>query len=454
MKSFIMWGMSDSLIVSLSGFRGVVGVSMQPQLALEVGLSLGTWIEKGVVVVGTDSRTSGCMLKSALISGLTAVGIDVIDIGVVPTPTVQQMIRFHGAQAGVVVTASHNPVIWNGLKLMSDAGAFLDVSEFESFYKIFKDRTYALKRWDRMGQVRIDEGALDSHIDVIFQTLDPSLIQNANLSVVIDSNNGAGCEADRRLLDRLNVRYTLLNDEPTGVFSHNPEPVKEHLTEIQSVMASGDYDIGFAQDADADRLVIFDETGHFIGEDYSLAFCMDCILSLSEGTSKSVVVNLSTSKVIEALSTMHQARLVYTKIGESFVTQAIKSQNATVGGEGNGGIIYPKIGWGRDSLVGIVVALHYLAYSRKTVSEIVGGYPKYVMIREKIVVDDSGQVSEFLDHVKQVFFGESLILEDGVKVDFGDKWIHVRPSNTEPIIRLFAEAPTEHEARDLIDSVK
>lgn len=443
--------MSKSLIMSLSGTRGIVGENFHPSVALEIALAFGAWVGKGPVIVGTDSRTSRDMLKSAVVSGLTAVGVDVIDIGIVPTPTVQQMIRHYSASGGIVVTASHNPIIWNGLKLMNQTGSFLDETEYNAFNTLLTDKTYTLAGWDGIGSVTVDEKALDRHIDIIFSKIDPAPIQAAKLSVIVDPNNGAGCEADRLLLERLGVNYTIINGEANGHFSHSPEPVKGNLTQIQSAMAEGSYDIGFVQDADADRLVIFDETGHFIGEDYSLAFGMDHILAQTDGADKSVVVNLSTSKVIEALAEKHQAKLTYTKIGESHVTQGIKSQNATVGGEGNGGIIYPKVGWGRDSLTGIVIALQYLAMSKQSVSTIVSSYPQYVLIRDKFAVENKAQVTEFLDKMKAAFASEKLITEDGVKVDFGDRWIHARPSNTEPIVRLFTEAPTEAEARALIE---
>ena len=442
--------MSKTLIQSLSGTRAVIGDTFHPSIALETAMAFGSWAGKGPVIVGTDSRTSRDMLKGAVLSGLTAVGIDVIDIGIVPTPTVQQMIRYYNAAAGIVVTASHNPIIWNGLKLMNSTGSFLDAEEYDRFQTILNDKSYILATWDKIGKVTIDNKALNRHIDIIFEVVDPKVIQESNLSVVVDPNNGAGCEADRLLLDQLGVDYTIINGEANGHFSHSPEPVKDNLDQIRKVMKEGRFDIGFVQDADADRLVIFDETGHFIGEDYSLAFGMDHILAQTGDSDKSVVVNLSTSKVIEQLADKHGATLTYTKIGESFVTQGIKSQNATVGGEGNGGIIYPKVGWGRDSLAGIVIALQYLAMVKKSVSDIVSTYPQYVMIRNKFSVSTKEEVTIFLNKMKAAFSSEKLITDDGVKVDFGDRWIHARPSNTEPIVRLFTEAPTEEEARELI----
>jgi phosphomannomutase len=443
----------NSLIHSISGTRGIIGGNLHPSVALNIGIAFGTLIGKGPVIVGGDTRTSHAMLKSAIISGLTAVGTDVIDIGKVPTPTVQQMIKKYNAKGGIVVTASHNPVIWNGLKLMNDTGSFLTEPQFEEFNQVLNSTEAPLKAWDKIGNVTVVEDALEDHINLILAKIDPTSIQKAGLKVLIDPNNGAGCIADQILLDRLNVSHTILNRTPNGHFAHDPEPLKQNLSQIITELESGQFDIGFVQDADADRLVILDETGRFIGEDYSLAFCVDYILSEVKDTDKKVVVNLSTSGVIDWVAKKHGATLTQTKIGETNVTQGIKDLGAQVGGEGNGGIIYPAVGWGRDSLVGIVIALKHLAEKKQKVSQIVATYPQFVMLREKQSLEKRDDVAPFLLKVKTAFPTASFNTLDGVKATLSDGWVHVRPSNTEPIVRIFIEAPTKERAEDYLKQV-
>ena len=282
----------NSLIMSMSGTRGVVGGTLTPQIALNTGLAFGSLWKTGTVVVGGDTRTSHDTYKSAVIAGLLAAGVDGVDIGRVPTPTVQQMIHRFNAVAGVVVTASHNPVIWNGLKLMNGSGSFLDDAEYAQFKTIYDTQTWTVGGWDSQGKLSVDPTAMESHVDKILQLIDCSAIRNAGLRVVIDANHGAGAVSDSVLLDRLGVKYDILNAEPTGRFAHDPEPLEKNLSQIKETLAAGGYDIGFVQDADADRLVILDEKGRFIGEDYSLAFCVDHILAIEKEVSPTVVVNL------------------------------------------------------------------------------------------------------------------------------------------------------------------
>lgn len=443
------------LIESLSGFRGIIGDSLTPEVALKIAKGYGTFLGKGPVIVGGDTRVSYTMIKNCVVSGLLAVGIDVIDIGQVTTPTVQQMIKHHNATGGMVITASHNPIPYNGIKLMDGSGSFITQDEYDRFYALYHS-DISTQSWDKLGTYTVDTTALDTHVDIVINGLDVSAIRDAKLNVLIDANNGAGALADPILMDRLGVNYTIINKEPNGLFSHDPEPLKENLSDIISELKKGHYDIGFVQDADADRLVILDENGRFIGEDYSLAFCIDYILSHSKDDTKdnTVVINLSTSSIIEDIATKYSAKTVYTKIGEPNVTQGIKDHNAVVGGEGNGGVIYPKIGWGRDSLVGMVIALKHLAQAKRPVSEIVNEYPQYIMARAKHPLERRELINPVLEKVKAHFKDYPQNSEDGIKVTLSNSWIHIRPSNTEPILRIFAEAPTQQDAEALITSVK
>lgn len=432
----------EQLVLSISGTRGVVGSTLTPELALKTGKAFGAYLGKGPVIIGCDTRTSGDMLKAAVVAGLTSVGIDIIDIGIVPTPTVQQAILHHKANGGIVITASHNPQIWNGIKLMSSEGSFLNeaqYAEYNTFYA--KPDTAKLSDWQTVGKVTVDTTAIDVHIDRVLSVIDPEPIRKSGLKVLIDPNNGTGCVANPKLFARLGVQYDMLHAEPTGIFSHSPEPLKENVSAIMERMKQGGYDIGFIQDADADRLVVLAEDGTFIGEDNSLGISIDHILQIDPTPNKTVVVNLSTSNVIKDIADRYGATLYYTKIGEANVTEKMKAINATVGGEGNGGVMYPAIGWGRDSLAGMTIALHYLATSKKKVSDIVATFPKYVMLRDKIQLTSRDQVGTLLESAKKAFPTTPADELDGLKFMMGDRWLHIRPSNTEPIVRVFIEAP-------------
>lgn len=444
----------SKLIMSLSGMRGIIGDSLDPHTVLNMAMAFGSFIGKKTVIVGGDTRVSHDMIKQIVISGLTSVGTNVIDIGKVTTPTVQQFIRHTKADGGMVITASHNPIQWNGIKLMNKAGSFLTSEEYDKFLKVYESKQYNLCEYNTLGSVTLDTTATKVHIDKILSTISTDDIRSSKLKVLCDTNNGAGSVATPQLLDALGVEYHILYSEPNGKFSHDPEPLKENLSSIMTQLKTGDFDIGFVQDADADRLVILDEKGQFIGEDYSLGLCIDYILQTSNDTNKTVVVNLSTSRVIDDIAKSNHAVTKHTIIGESNVTQGIIKHNAIVGGEGNGGVIYPEVGWGRDSLVGIVIALKHLVYKQEKVSEIVKKYPKYVIVRDKIYMESKKEISNLLEKVKSKFKDYPMDNQDGLKITFENGWVHTRPSNTEPIIRIFAESYTEEEAKKLIKSIK
>ncbi len=444
----------SSLIMSISGIRGIVGDSLSPSVSLQVGMAFGHFCGKGPVVVGGDTRTSFKMIQSAALSGLLAVGIDVIDIGQVTTPTLQQAIGFHKATGGIMITASHNPIEWNGLKLMNAQGSFLSNAEYQRFSDIYSNPALSLSDWRGMGSVASDLKAIDRHVDLIFSKLDITSIQKSGLRVLCDANHGAGAVANPRLLDRLGVSYTMLHAEPHGQFAHNPEPLEKNLEALISGMKSGNYDIGFAQDADADRLVIIDEKGRFIGEDYSLGYCVDYILKTHPQKNQQVVVNLSTSNVIRDIATRHGATLHQTKIGEMNVTEGLKRHQALVGGEGNGGVIYPQIGWGRDSLVGMVIALKHRAESEQSVSETVSSYPAYTMIKHQFTLSNRDDLAPLLVRLSDAYKAYPQDHQDGVKVMFEDGWVHVRPSNTEPIARIYIEKPTREAGEALLHDIQ
>ena len=442
-------------MISTSGLRGIIGESLDPAVALLMGQAYGSQLESGqTLVVGGDTRASYPMMKQALISGICSTGVHVIEVGQCPTPTVQHAIRRHKAQGGLVVTASHNPIQWNGIKLMNDQGAFLTGALYDEIIARFKQKEIRLASVRDLGRILEDKEAIQRHIDVIFKEIDPSEIKKAKPRVLIDVNHGTGAIADPILFERLGIDCDMMYPEPHGDFFHTPEPIKENLTEICQRLKEGDYDIGFVQDPDADRLVTIAGDGTFIGEDYSLAYCLDYLLSLNAETKKDVVVNLSTSKVIEFVAQKHQASLHYSKIGEPNVVTKMQEMGAHYGGEGNGGVIYPRVGWGRDSLLGIVVALKHWALSKKSVLDTVKSYPTYKMYRDKMSLENRADIEPFLIRLKKEYQAYSQNHEDGVKIDFKSSWLHVRASNTEPILRLFAEAETLEKAKSLVDAAK
>ncbi len=443
----------SQLMVSSSGLRGIVGEHLTPTIIDPFVRSFLMVCPEGPIVVGGDTRTSHEALAQLVMAICQLCGRDVIYIGKVPTPTVQQMVRHHSAAGGLAITASHNPVEWNGIKIIDASGSFLSEDAYSNFnYHYQNNQLVPFQSWGGQGARRDDTQALSRHVDRICQALPTNTIRP--LKVLIDVNHGAACDADTVLFKALGLDVDYLYNTPDGRFSHSPEPLKANLTQLCDAMARGQYDIGFAQDPDADRLVIVDENGRFIGEDYSLAFCMDHYLGLVPQSAPNIVVNLSTSNVIKAIADKHGATVVQTKIGEPNVTAKMKELSACIGGEGNGGIICPAIGWGRDSLTGIVLALLHLSSTQKTVSGIVSQYPQYVMVRDKQPLASKDLVDQKLKKVADRFANEALNMDDGVKVSFDSSWVHIRPSNTEPIIRIFAEALTHEAALTLVDAVK
>ncbi len=440
-------------MISSSGLRGIVGEHLTPTVIEPFVRAYLKWLPDGKIVIGGDTRTSHDAITQLVASICQLCGRDVIMIGKVPTPTVQQMVRKYIAAGGFAVTASHNPVMWNGIKIIDSSGSFLSKSAFLDFETIYKQKSGApYVSWDKQGVKVLDESALLSHVSVIESVLPIKKVKP--LKVLIDVNHGAGYQADIELFKAIGFEPDFLFNGVDGEFSHAPEPTKENLVELSKKVKEGNYDIGFAQDPDADRLVIVDENGRFIGEDYSLAFSMDYYLSIQKKEKPNIVVNLSTSKIIEFVANKYNATLYQTPIGEPNVTAKMKETEAQIGGEGNGGIICPSVGWGRDSLTGIVLALLHLSESNMSVSQIIANYPKYTMIREKQPLESVEEIQEKISRVSSFFENKDINLDDGVKISFKESWVHIRPSNTEPIIRIFAEAQSEKDALELIETVK
>ena len=441
--------MPSSLIMTLSGIRGLPGENFNPDTALTAASSFGHILPKGSVVVGYDTRTTGPALKHAVISGLIATGHPVIDIGVVPTPTAQHAVLAHKAQGAIIITASHNDAPWNGLKFLNKHGQFISKPTFLELQSTIKNQSFTYNDWTQQGSYTDSSDAVKNHIMTIASHIPSAPIQESLLKVCIDPNNGAGCLASHQLLNYLQVTYTMLHCDHPGHFKHPPEPLEKNTTSLQHAVKEGDFDIGFVQDPDADRLALIDETGRYIGEDTSLAVCMDALLTIHPVKNPVIVVNLSTSKVIEHIAQKHQGTLHYSPVGEAHVIAKMHQTHATIGGEGNGGIIYPSISFGRDSLLGIYATLHWLASTQQPLSHLIKDYPKYFFIKDKIPLPTKEDFNSIIEVIKNKFSPFTFDTADGIKVQLPDGWFHLRPSNTESILRLYLEHPNSEKANEI-----
>ena len=438
-----------TLKISISGVRGVIGDSLTPTLLTRFAQAFGTYVGSGSIVIGRDPRTSGEMVKQAVIAGLLSSGCRVLDVGMCPVPTIQLMVRSRNAQGGLAITASHNPPEWNALKFIGGDGTFLGPGIAREMLDIYHQGEYAKVSGENMRQVEMVDGAIDQHIRAILDVLGPLPQKQRRLRVVLDACNGAGSIVGPKLLRALGADVITINDQPNGEFPRPAEPTPENLSALCATVKEHRADIGFAQDMDADRLAIVSEFGEPIGEDYTLVLATQYVLSKQPGP---IVANLSTTSALDFVAQLSGSPLHRTRIGEANVTECMQREHAVIGGEGNGGVIYPRINFARDSLVGMALVLHMLADRAQSLSEILGELPRLVMIKEKLACP-SNKIPEVLKMVRRVYANSPFDLRDGVKVLLPNGWLHVRGSNTEPIIRLSAEAGTEPEVRALRDSV-
>jgi len=444
--------MSDNLKITVSGVRAVVGDTLTTELTSGFGKAFGTYLKSGSVVVGTDSRTSNEMVKTAVMTGLLATGCDVIDIGIAPTPTVLLATKKYKAKGGVVVTASHNPSEWNGLKFADESGSCLNETEVKKLIAIYRRKAFKEVPWSQIGTSRCREDAVELHINQVARHIDVNLIRRRGLRVAVDTCNGAACVISRKFLERLGCRVWILNETADGRFAHDPEPTSKNLSGLSEFVKKKKADIGFAQDPDADRLAIVSEKGKAIGEENTLALALKHLLSKRR---KSVVtVNLSTSRMIDDICGLAGAKLFRSRIGEANVVDMMRKNKSVIGGEGNGGLIYPKINFCRDSIAAMGVILEYLASSGNRVSDLVSGVKQYAMIKKKMNCSEK-DIDKVLLKIKKAFsYSNKINTLDGVKVEWADKWLHARRSNTEPIVRIMIEAETVFEAEDVYNMAK
>lgn len=447
-----------TLIKSISGIRGTIGGNVGDNLtpidAVKFASAYGTWLkqqrnkENYRVVVGRDARISGEMIQNLVMNTLVGLGIHVIDLGLSTTPTVEVAVPMEHADGGIILTASHNPKQWNALKLLNHKGEFLNGAEGQKILDIAEGNNIDFAEVDDLGEITKNDAYFDLHIEEILNLdlVDAEAIKKAGFKVVVDGVNSTGGLAIPMLLDELGVQTVKLYCEPTGHFPHNPEPLKEHLGDICKLVVEEKADFGIVVDPDVDRLAFIDETGEMFGEEYTLVAVADYILGKQAGNT---VSNMSSSRALRDVTEKHGGSYQASAVGEVNVVQLMKDTNAVIGGEGNGGIIYPELHYGRDSLVGVALFLTYLAEKQMKVSELRATYPSYFMSKNKIQLTPDLDVDGILKAVEEHYKDEQVTTIDGVKIDFAENWVHLRKSNTEPIIRVYTEAKSQQEADDL-----
>ncbi len=449
--------MTEDLIISVSGMRGVIGENLTSLTAAQYGGAFGTFLKDGAgaedrritVCIGRDSRVSGPMLLAAMTAGLCSVGVDVIDLGLVTTPGVGIMLRELGCDGGIVITASHNPLPYNGIKLLLGNGMAPPPATAERIKQAFLDGRIRFVDSIRCGAVRCNDQTDRVHVERVLATVDPSQIASRRFRIVLDSVNGAGARVGKKLLARLGCEVLAMNEEPTGLFAHNPEPIAANLGDLCRRVKQEKADLGFAQDPDADRLALVDEHGVYIGEEYTLALAAQHVFSKGAGTA---AANLSTSRMIDDIAARAGGRVIRTPVGEAHVANAMIQHDCVIGGEGNGGVIDLRVGPIRDSLVGMALILQRMAETGKTVSGLVQDVGGYYMYKDKFAAN-SQQAKRITELAAEQFADAAANTSDGLRLDFVDGWVHLRTSNTEPVMRVIVEAKDESAAGRYIQAV-
>ncbi len=446
----------EKLMVSVSGVRGRVGDGLTPEVIAQFAAGFGAWAlqqaraagrEKASVVVGRDSRVSGQMFQRVVVSALESVGCQVLDVGMAPTPTIQLAVEHNHAAGGLAITASHNPIEWNALKFISPTGLFLDPTESAAMRAIVEG-VIPRATWDKLGATTSVSDAVDFHISQILKLafIDVKAIRARKFKVALDCVRGAGGAFMPRLLDELGCDVTAINLETDGKFPRAPEPVPENLGELEALVTKAGAEVGFAVDPDVDRLALVSEKGKAIGEDYTLAFAAKVVLKHRPGP---IVTNLSTSRIVDDIAEEAGRKVVRAPVGEVNVATRMRSEGAPIGGEGNGGVILTEMHLGRDAPVGAAIILQLLLEEKRTLSEIVASYPRYSIVKDKLDRPKAALDSVYAS-MRSAFPTAVADTQDGLRLTWPDRWVHVRPSGTEPIVRVIAEAPTEPEARKLI----
>ena len=451
-----------SLIKSISGIRGTIGGKVDDNLTpvdvVKFTAAFGTWLQKTqnkkelTLVIGRDARISGAMVNSLVTATLQGLGINVVDLGLSTTPTVEVMVPELNAAGGIILTASHNPKQWNALKLLNEKGEFISGKDGAEMLEIAEKEDFNFAEVDDLGKYETKTDAFDIHIQKILDLpmVDADAVKSKKFKVVLDAVNSTGGISLPPLLEKLGCEVVKLYCEPNGQFPHNPEPLKEHLTDICDLIKKEGADVGIVVDPDVDRLALIDENGEMFGEEYTLVAVADYLLKHKKGVA---ISNLSSSRALRDVARNLDSEYFASAVGEVNVVTLMKEKNAVIGGEGNGGIIYPDLHYGRDSLVGVALFLTHLAKENKTVSELRATYPAYYMGKKKIELTPEIDVDALLVKMQEEYKNEEISTIDGVKIDFPENWVHLRKSNTEPIIRIYTEAFSQQEADELADKM-
>ena len=447
-----------SLIKSISGIRGTIGgvvnKNLTPIDTVKFAAAYGMWLknhsnkENLTVILGRDARISGKMVSSLVGNTLVGLGINVVDIGLSTTPTVEVAVPLDEADGGIIITASHNPKQWNALKLLNNKGEFLNAVDGDEVLKIAENDSYIFSEVDELGKFRKKQNYINKHIKEVLnlELVDVEAIKKAKFKVVVDAVNSTGGITIPVLLKKLGVECVELYCEPNGEFPHNPEPLKEHLTDISELVVKEKADLGIVVDPDVDRLAIVNEDGSMFGEEYTLVACADYVLGKTKGNA---VSNLSSSRALRDITQKHGGNYEASAVGEVNVVELMKKNSAIIGGEGNGGIIYPESHYGRDSLVGVALFLSHLAKLKISCKALRNSYPSYFMSKNKIELTPQINVDEILNAIALTYKNEDVITIDGVKINFETEWVHLRKSNTEPIIRIYTESASQNGADKL-----
>lgn len=447
-----------TLIKSISGIRGTIGgrvaENLTPVDAVKFAAAYGSFLKKSNnaklrVVIGRDARPSGNMIQALVQNTLTGLGIDVIDLGLSTTPTVEMAVVFEKADGGIILTASHNPVQWNALKLLNSRGEFLSAEDGREILKLAESEDFDFSLVEELGKLSQNDQALEKHVDAILDLpyVNRDAIAKAGLKVAVDGVNSSGGFAIPYLLERLGVEQVeKLYCEPNGQFPHNPEPLEKHLGDIMKLVKEKQCDLGVVVDPDVDRLAFISEDGKMFGEEYTLVAAADYLLEHRQGP---LVSNLSSSRALRDLAESRGQGYAASAVGEVNVVEKMKEVKAVLGGEGNGGVILPDLHYGRDALAGVALVLSHLAISGRKMSELRASYPQYFMAKNKIELEPGMDVDALLEKMKEKYASEDISSIDGVKIDFADEWVHLRKSNTEPIVRVYTEAKTADRAHQL-----
>ncbi|MEI7470984.1 MAG: phosphoglucosamine mutase [Chitinophagaceae bacterium] len=446
-----------TLIKSISGIRGTIGgkttENLTPLDIVKFAAAYGTWLasssENKKVIIGRDGRMSGAMVSQLVANTLLALGWDVIDLGLSTTPTVEMAVQMQGAAGGIILTASHNPKEWNALKLLNHRGEFISAEEGQLILSIAEKEAFDFSAVDKLGSYQLDTTSLDQHIEKVlhYPLVDVAAIKKAQFKIVVDAVNSSGAIAVPALLKALGVKeVTVLNAEVNGKFAHNPEPLPEHLTALSNEVVKLNADLGIAVDPDVDRLCFVCEDGSMFGEEYTLVAVADYVLSKKKGNT---VSNMSSTRALKDVTLKHGGLYFPSAVGEVNVVNKMKEVDAVIGGEGNGGIIVPDLHYGRDALIGIGLFLTHLAQQEKTIKQLRNTYPDYFISKNKIALQKETDVLQIFDKIKAKYKNQPINTEDGLKIEFDTDWVHLRTSNTEPIIRIYAESNFETTADNI-----